>query len=531
MKTNEKMLLWILLGFLMVIPNMTPAQNTTKPNIVVIMADDIGQTNVSVYSRGVMGYRTPNIDRIGNEGIIFTDHYAHPSCTPGRAAFITGMYPIRSGLTTVSFVGSPNGMQAHDATLAEVLKTQGYATGQFGKNHLGDRNEHLPTVHGFDEFFGNLYHLNTEEEPEDEDYPTDPEFHKKFGPRGVLHSWATDKFDKTEDPRFGIVGKQKIDDTGPLTRERMKTVDEEFIKESFKFMDKSHKEGKPFFIWIAPTRMHVFTHVPEEYQERVKEHTSYNDLFGAGMIQHDENIGLVLNKLDEMNIAENTVVIYTSDNGPEHSTYPHGATTPFRGEKMTTWEGGLRVPTLVRWPAKIEAGKELNGIQSHEDLFTTLAAVAGVADIRERIAEGDKLGTEVEHKNYIDGINNLDYWTGKSNKSSRNVHFYYAESNLQAIRINQWKLHFYTRDSYYSHATKLELPMIFNLRQDPFESYDQAPGPRANLFQHKTYIANWTVSLLTEHVQTLVKYPPKQIPSSLSAAELIKEMLETDNNN
>ena len=498
-----------------------------RPNILVIFGDDIGFTNVSAYSRGVMGYRTPNIDRIANEGALFTDHYAHPSCTAGRAAFVTGMYPIRSGLTTVGMVGAPVGMQAHDATIAEVLKTQGYATGQFGKNHLGDRNEHLPTVHGFDEFFGNLYHLNTSEEAEDEDYPRDPEFHHKYGPRGVLHTWATDTFDETEDPRFGVVGKQRIEDTGDLTRERMKTVDEEFIDAAFTFIEKAKSEDKPFFVWIAASRMHTFTHVPEKYREMAREHTSYNDLHGAGMIQHDEHVGGILDKLDEMGLTDNTIVIYSSDNGPEHSTYPHGATTPFRGEKMTTWEGGVRVPMLVRWPGQIAPRTELNGIQSHEDIFTTLAAAAGIPDIRERIANGDKLGTDVEHRNHIDGVNNLDYWTGKTDKSARNTFIYYAESNLQAVRINQWKAHFFTRSGYYGVTTKLDIPWIYNVRQDPYESFDNAPGARATLTQHKTYAYNAILEILGAHMASLAKYPPRQKSTSLSISEMMEKIMSS----
>jgi arylsulfatase A-like enzyme len=487
-----------------------------KPNIVVIWGDDVGFTNLSIYSRGVMGYRTPNIDRIGNEGAVFTDHYAHPSCTAGRAAFITGMYPIRTGLTSVGMVGGPVGMQARDATLAEVLKTQGYATGQFGKNHLGDRNEHLPTLHGFDEFFGNLYHLNTEEEPEDEDYPRDPEFKKRHGPRGVLHTWATDTEDKTVDSRFGMVGKQRIVDTGPLTRKRMETVDEELVNEGIKFMDKAHADGKPFFVWFATTRMHTFTRTPQKYHEKVREFTSYNDDYGAGVIQHDEHVGIVLKRLDEMGIADNTIVIYSSDNGVEHSTFPHGGTTPFRSEKMSTWEGGVRVPMLVRWPGKIKPATELNGIQSHEDVFTTLSAAAGVTDIRERIAKGDKLGTSVKHQNHIDGVNNLGYWTGQTDKSARDEYIYYAESRVQAMRINQWKAHFFVRDGYYGTTTKLDIPYLFNIRQDPYESYDQAPGPRATLSQQKTYLFNELMDRLGRHMSTLQKYPPKQKGSSLS---------------
>ena len=489
-----------------------------KPNIVVIWGDDVGFTNLSVYSRGVMGYRTPNIDRIANEGAVFTDHYAHPSCTAGRAAFITGMYPIRTGLTSVGMVGGPVGLQARDATLAEVLKTQGYATGQFGKNHLGDRNEHLPTVHGFDEFYGNLYHLNTEEEPEDEDYPRDPEFKKRFGPRGVLHTWTTDTVDETVDPRFGKVGKQRIEDTGPLTRKRMETVDQEFIQAGFRFMDKANADGKPFFVWFATTRMHVFTRVPEQYRERVRKYTSYNDAYGAGVIQHDEEVGTILKRLDAMGIADNTIVIYSSDNGVEHSTFPHGGTTPFRSEKMTTWEGGVRVPMLVRWPGRIRPRTELNGIQSHEDVFTTLSAAAGVPDIRERIAAGDKLGTDVEHRNYIDGVDNLAYWTGRTDESARDEYLYYAESQLQAIRINQWKAHFFVRDGYYGHTTKLDIAYLFNVRQDPYESYDQAPGPRATVTQQKTWLYNDVMTRLARHMATLQKYSPQQKGSSLSVA-------------
>jgi arylsulfatase A-like enzyme len=490
-----------------------------KPNIVVIWGDDVGFTNLSIYSRGVMGYRTPNIDRIAKEGVLFTDHYAHPSCTAGRAAFVTGMYPIRTGLTAVGMVGGPVGMQAQDATLAEVLKTRGYATGQFGKNHLGDRNEHLPTVHGFDEFFGNLYHLNTEEEPEDEDYPADPEFKKRHGPRGVLHTWATDTVDETVDPRFGKIGKQRIVDTGPLTRKRMETVDEELVKEGTVFMKKARAARKPFFVWFATTRMHTFTRVPDRYRDEVKQHTSYHDAYGAGVIQHDEHVGIILKQLDEMGIADNTIVIYSTDNGVEHSTYPHGGTTPFRSEKMTTWEGGVRVPMLVRWPGRIPAGSELNGIQSHEDVFTTLSAAAGVPDVCERIGRGDKLGTDVEHKNHIDGVNNLGYWTGAAKESARDEYIYYAESRIQAIRMNQWKAHFMTRDGYYGTTTKPDLAWLFNVRQDPYESYDQAPGPRATLTQQKTYLYNEVMDRLGRHMTTLQKYPPKQKGSSLSVGD------------
>ncbi|MGL4780755.1 MAG: arylsulfatase [Bacteroidales bacterium] len=496
-----------------------------KPNIIVIMGDDIGYWNLSVYNRGVMGYRTPNIDKIAKEGALFSDHYAQPSSTAGRAAMITGQMPIRTGLTTVGYVGAKQGLQFKDATLAEVLKTEGYACGQFGKNHLGDRNEYLPTVHGFDEFFGNLYHLNTEEEPEDEDYPKDPAFHEKFGPRGVLHCWATDKFDNTEDPRFGIVGKQRIKDTGPLTRERMKNVDEEFIQAGLDFIEKAVKEDKPFFTWINSSRMHVFTHVPERYQDSIKNETSWYDMYGAGMLQHDEHVGFILDKIKELGVDDNTIIVYTTDNGPEHSTYPHGGTSPFRSEKMTTWEGGVRVPMLVRWKGHINPGTELNGIQSHEDIFTTLTAAAGVTDIRERLAKGDKLGTDIVKKGYIDGINNLDYWTGKQDSSNRNCHIYYSESKLQAIRINQWKLHFSARDGYYGTTTHFELPRIYNLRQDPFESYSEK-GYMAEIFQRKTYLFNSALSYLNEHIQSLKLFPPSQKPNTLNVNEMIQKTLK-----
>ena len=500
---------------------------TGRPNIVVIWGDDIGLWNLSAYNRGAMGYRTPNIDRIANEGAIFSDHYGQPSCTAGRAAFITGQLPIRTGLTTVGVVGSPLGLQKEDPTLATVLSTAGYATGQFGKNHLGDRNEHLPTVHGFDEFFGNLYHLNTEEEPEDVDYPADPEFKNRYGPRGVLHTYATDVDDKTEDPRFGRIGRQRIEDTGPLTRKRMETVDEEFIDAGFAFMDHAHEAGKPFFVWFATTRMHVFTHVPQEYLDAAKAYTSGADVHCAGMLQHDENVGAILDKLDEMGVADNTIVVYSTDNGPEHSTWPHGATTPYRSEKMTTWEGGVRLPMMVRWPGNIPPRSELNGIQCHEDVFTTLAAAAGVPDIRERLADGDSLGTDITYRCYIDGVNQLDYWTGARDASARNHFFYYSESNLQAVRWNQWKVHFTTRDGYYGYNTTMEIPWLFNIRQDPFESYHQAPGPRADNTQHKTYMVGELARMAIVHLATLKEYPPRQGGRTLNINKRIEEFMRS----
>ncbi len=498
-----------------------------RPNILVIWGDDVGIWNLSAYSRGAMGYRTPAIDTLAREGAIFTDHYAHPSCTAGRAAFITGQMPIRTGLTSVGMVGARQGLQKEDATLAEVLKTAGYATGQFGKNHLGDRNEYLPTVHGFDEFFGNLYHLNTEEEPEDEDYPTDPAFKKRNGPRGVMHctARADDNPEAPADARFGPWGAQNCKDTGPLTRKRMETVDGEFIDASVRFMEKSKAAGKPFFVWLNTTRMHTFTHTPASYLQRCRAFTSGKDSHCAGMLQHDEEIGGLLAKLEAMGLKDNTIVVYSSDNGPEHSNFPDGATTPYRGEKMTTWEGGMRVPMMVRWPGRIKPGSEFNGIQSHEDVFTTLASAVGLGDIKDRLARGDSLGTAVVKKGYIDGVDNLAWWTGRTNDSARRSLLYYEEANLRAVRINQWKAIFATRDGYYGPVTSYPIPLVVNVRQDPFESYLQAPGPRADVTQHKTYLFNSVLEVLGQHIASLRNFPPRQKPASLDVNVLIQNML------
>jgi arylsulfatase len=503
------------------------AQSATPPNILVIFGDDIGIWNLSAYSRGSMGYRTPNIDRIAKDGAIFTDHYAQPSCTAGRAAFITGQLPIRTGLTTVGLVGAKQGLQATDATLAEVLRTRGYTSGQFGKNHLGDRNEFLPTVHGFDEFFGNLYHLNTEEEPEDEDYPTDPAFKQRNGPRGVMHCTARkdNNPDTPADPRFGAWGAQDCKDTGPLTRKRMETVDGEFIAASLRFMEKAKAEKKPFFVWLNTTRMHVFTRVPQDYLKRCRTLTSALDVHCAGMLQHDEEVGGLLNKLKDLGLDQNTIVVYSSDNGPEHSTWPHGATTPYRSEKMTTWEGGVRVPMLLRWPGQVKPGTELNGIQSHEDLFTTLAAAGGMPDIKAQLAQGDALGTAVSKKSFIDGVDNTRYWTGAAPESARRTFFYYEESALRAIRIDQWKVSFGTRDGYYGTSTTHPIPLLVNLRQDPFESFLQAPGPRAEISQRKTYMFNMVLESLYQHVGTLKAFPPTQKAASLDVNQIIQSLV------
>ncbi len=399
---------WVILLILTFAASASWAQD--KPNILILFPDDVGWQNVSAYGLGTMGYRTPNIDRIAREGVLFTDHYAQPSCTAGRAALITGQYPIRSGMTTVGRPGAELGLKPQSHTLAEVLKPLGYATGQFGKNHLGDRNEHLPTMHGFDEFFGNLYHLNTQEEFEQLDYPKDPEYFKEFGTRGVLHTRATDKEDKTVDPRFGKVGKQTIEDTGQLGRERMKTFDQEVMERSLDFIRRAKEAEKPFFVWFNPSRMHMYTRLSDESRYLAAEHTTEHDVYGSGLIEHDQQIGELLDALEEMGLLDNTIVVYSTDNGPEHSARLHGGTTPFRGEKMTTYEGGVRVPMMVRWPGKIPAGTVLSGIQTHMDIYTTLAAAAGEPDIAEKV--------EKEYKQPIDGVNNLDYWMGKTDEDA-----------------------------------------------------------------------------------------------------------------
>ncbi len=503
--------------------SLTMAQE--KPNILVIWGDDIGWTNLSAYEHGVMAYTTPNIDRIGEEGIIFTDHYAQPSCTAGRAAFITGQYPIRSGMTTVGQPGDALGLQKESPSLAEVLKAEGYATGHFGKNHLGDRNEHLPTVHGFDEFFGNLYHLNTQEEAEQRDYQNFgkaysgslEEYEKKFGTRGVIHSFATDEVNNQSDPRFGKVGKQRIEDTGPLTQERMKNFDRaEVIPKALDFIEQSKDSNEPFFVWLNTSRMHLYTRIEDEWLNKVEKYTSEADYYGAGMLQHDSDIGYVLDQLEEMGLLENTIVLYSTDNGPEHASWPHGGTTPFRGEKMTTYEGGVRVPCMVRWPGKIPAGQQLNGIQSHMDLFTTLAAAAGVDNVADKMMN--------EKKQYIDGVNNLDYWMGKSDKSERTHIFYYYESKLTAVRMGPWKFHFSTKEDYYANVIPRTVPLVFNIRMDPYESYDSTDA-YGHLMQKVSWLIQPMGELMQKHLQTLAEYPPVQGGKSFDMSNVVDEFI------
>ncbi len=407
-----------------------------KPNILILWGDDIGWYNVSAYNQGVMGYRTPNIDRLAKEGAMFTDWYGQQSCTAGRSAFITGQSPIRTGLTKVGLPGSDIGLKKEDPTVAELLKPLGYACGQFGKNHLGDANEFLPTVHGFDEFFGNLYHLNAEEEPENADYPKNPAFAKKFGPRGVLHCFATDVDDPTIDPRWGKVGKQKIEDTGPLTKKRMETADEEITDAALKFIDKAHKDGKPFFVWWNSTRMHIWTHLKKDSEGKTG-----LGIYPDGMVEHDGMVGRLLKELDDLGIADDTIVMYSTDNGAEVMTWPDGGTTPFRGEKNTNWEGGYRVPCLIRWPGVIKPGTVVNDIGAHEDMLPTLLA-AGEPDVKEQLLKGKKIG-DLTYKVHLDGYDWAPYFKGETKEGPRKEFLYWTDDgDLCALRFNQWKIVF-----------------------------------------------------------------------------------------
>jgi arylsulfatase len=509
------------------------SQDAKKPNIVVIWGDDIGMWNVGLYTHGMMG-RTPNIDRIGKEGICFTDHYGQPSCTAGRAAFLMGQLPVRTGMTTVGIPGSTRGIQKEDPTLAEVLKSQGYATAQFGKNHLGDRNEFLPTAHGFDEWFGNLYHLNAEEEPEELDYPgqKSAEYKQKFGPRGVLHAWATTTDDPTEDPKFGKVGKQKIEDSGPLTRKRMETIDKEVLDQTLAWMDKNGKGDKPFFVWFNSTAIHVWSRPAAKYvQMAVDEGRAEEDVVRARMIEHDEHVGAILEKLDDLGVAGNTIVVYSTDNGNEFMFFPDGGTAPFRGEKGTTWEGGLRVPCLIRWPGHIKPGTDANGIQSHEDLYVTLAAAAGLPDLRTQLLAGKKMG-ETTYKVHLDGYNNLDYWTGKTDKSARREMFYYDETDLMAVRVDGWKMHIGVKHhgNWFDEKSYPSIPYVVNLLMDPMEKVTpdseefQATG--RDFMARKLWAPTAATPFIAEHLKSLAEYPPRQGADTFSMKKAIDEVMK-----
>jgi arylsulfatase len=498
-----------------------------KPNILVIWGDDIGIWNLSCYSDGMMGYRTPNVDRIANEGMRFTDSYGEQSCTAGRAAFITGQSVFRTGLSKVGMPGAPVGLQAEDPTIAELLKPLGYATGQFGKNHLGDQNRFLPTVHGFDEFFGNLYHLNAEEDPEDPDYPKDPTFKEKFGPRGVLHCWATDKDDPTEQPRWGRVGKQKIEDTGPLTRKRMETCDDEFVAAAKDFIKRQHAAGKPFFVWLNTTHMHLRTHTKPSSLGQAGPHQSpYHDT----MIDHDKNVGEMLDLLDELKIADNTFVMYSTDNGPHMNTWPDGAMTPFRSEKDTNWEGAFRVPLCVRWPGRIPAGVVTNDIVQHHDWLPTFLAMAGEPDVVEKLKKGYKAGNKT-FKVHIDGFNLLQFLTEKGVKTPREGLIYFDDDgNLVAMRYGNWKMVFMeqrcpgTLQVWAEPFTVLRIPKLFNLRTDPFERADITSNTYWDWYINKAYLIMGAQALVGRFLETFKEFPPRQRAASFTIDQAMEKM-------
>ena len=486
-----------------------------KPNVLIIFGDDIGQSNLSCYSNGLMGYRTPNIDRVAAEGVLFTDYYAEQSCTAGRAAFITGQNPYRTGLTKVGLPGAPLGLQAQDPTIATALKAQGYATGQFGKNHLGDRDEHLPTMHGFDEFFGNLYHLNAEEEPELPDYPKDPEFRKKFGPRGVLHTWANGD------------GTQRVEDTGPLTKKRMETCDDEFRDAAVDFIKLQHQAGTPFFVWFNTTHMHFRTHTePGSVGRAGRWQSRYHDT----MLDHDDTVGSMLDLLDELGIAENTIVMYSTDNGPHMNSWPDAGMTPFRNEKNSNWEGAYRVPALVRWPGHIPAGSVLNGIVSHADWFVTLLSAASVPDIAERLRAGTDLNGTT-YKVHLDGYDQLPYITGQTDESPR-THFFYVsdDGDLTALRFDNWKFVFLeqrcvgTLQIWAEPYVELRVPKLFNLRIDPYERADVTSNTYYDWMLDHIFLFVPAQAYVAKMLETLVEFPQRQKSASFSMDQVMAKL-------
>ncbi|MGI9290743.1 MAG: arylsulfatase [Gammaproteobacteria bacterium] len=480
-----------------------------KPNILVIWGDDIGITNISAYSRGLVGYRTPNIDRVANEGMIFTDSYGEQSCTAGRSSFITGQSVFRTGLSKVGLPGAELGMQVEDPTIAGLLKEQGYVTGQFGKNHLGDRDEMLPTNHGFDEFYGNLYHLNAEEEPENRDYPTDPAFREKYGPRGVISSTADGK----------------IEDTGPLTKKRMETVDDETTDRAIDFIKRAHASGKPFFVWWSGTRMHFRTHVKEELTG-----ISGQDEYGDGMVEHDMHIGRFLDLLDELGIADNTFVYYSTDNGPHMNTWPDAATTPFQGEKNTNWEGGWRVPAMVRWPGKIKAGSVSNGIIHHMDFLPTFLAAAGNPNIKEQLLKGTRaIGRK--YKVHLDGYNLLPMLTGETDESPRQEIFYFTDDgDLSALRVGDWKALFLeqkkkeTLRAWIEPFTPLRVPLIFNLRRDPYERAYFTSNTYYDWLIDRIFFLVPAQDYVAQFLSTFKEYPPRQKAASFSLEQVMDKL-------
>jgi arylsulfatase len=492
--------------------------DTKKPNILVIWGDDIGGFNVSAYNRGMMGYRTPSIDSIAEQGALFTDWYGQQSCTAGRAAFVTGQSPIRTGLTKVGLPGAPEGMKVEDPTIAVLLRAEGYATGQFGKNHLGDRDEMLPTNHGFDEFFGNLYHLNAEEEPENPDYPQNPEFKKMFGPRGVIHSFAN------------ADGTQKIEDTGPLTRKRMETVDDEVTAAALTFMENAHKAGKPFFVWWNSTRMHIFTHLKPESEGKTG-----LGIYADGMVEHDGHIGQLLNKLKELKIEDNTIVMYSTDNGAETFTWPDGGTTMFRGEKNTNWEGGYRVPTLIKWPGVIKPGTVINDIAAHEDMLTTLVAAAGNPGVKEQLLKGASIGGR-DYKVHLDGYDLGPALKGEEAWPRQDFIYWTDDGSVAALRYGNWKITFLEQKAdgmrvWLEPFTVLRAPLVTNLRMDPFEraEHENAMGFQRWYLERMfliapagAYVAKW--------LQSFKDFPPRQKPGSFNLDRVMEQVTAAQRN-
>jgi arylsulfatase len=491
-----------------------------KPNIVIIWGDDIGQSNISAYSHGVMGYKTPNIDRVAKEGVMFTDYYAEQSCTAGRASFITGQSGLRTGLTKVGMPGAPIGLQKEDPTIAELLKGQGYATGQFGKNHLGDRDEQLPTMHGFDEFYGNLYHLNAEEEPEYRDYPSEkdfPGFRQKFGPRGVLHTWAN------------ADGTQKIENTGPLTKKRMELIDDEVANMSAAYLEKQVKAGKPVFLWVNFTHMHFRTHVkPGSEMQSGRWQSEYHD----AMIDHDKNVGTVLAMIDKLGIAENTIVMYSTDNGPHRNSWPDAGTTPFRSEKNTNWEGAYRVPAMVRWPGKIKAGTVSNDLIAHLDWMPTLLAAAGVPDVKEKLLSGYTAAGKT-FKVHLDGFNMLPLLMGQATKSPRAGFYYFNDdAQLTAIRFDNWKFIFMeqrakgTLQVWAEPFTPLRLPLILNLRTDPYEYAPITSNTYYDWMLDHAYLLVPAQAGVATFIESFKNFPPRQKAASFNMDEVLQKMQE-----
>jgi arylsulfatase len=497
-------------------------ESPKQPNILVIWGDDIGISNLSCYTRGLMGYQTPNIDRLANEGMMFTDSYGEQSCTAGRSSFITGQSVYRTGLSKVGIPAAPIGMSEKLVTIAALLKEQGYATGQFGKNHLGDLNHMLPTNHGFDEFLGNLYHLNAEEDPEQYDYPKDPRYREQFGPRGVIHSWATDKDDKTVMERWGKVGKQKIKDTGPLTTKRMETCDEEFVGAAKDFIKRQTRAKKPWFVWLNTTHMHLFTHTKKR---SIGQAGRWQSRYHDTMIDHDKNVGEVLDYLDELGLADDTFVMYSTDNGPHRNSWPDAGTTPFRSEKDTNWEGAFRIPLIVRWPGKVPAGSVRNGIVQHHDWLPTFLEMAGAPDVVDKLKKGYKAIGRT-YKNHIDGVSLLDYVTDKRDDSPRNAFFYFSDDgDLLALRFDNWKVVFMeqrchgTLQIWAEPFTKLRLPKLYNLRTDPYEFADVTSNSYYDWMIHSGFMALSAQAVVAKFMETFKEFPPVQRPNTFTVED------------